>query len=362
MATIFFTGFPGFLGSELLPRVVLRSEGDTAVCLVQEKFLQMAALRAADLKAKYPALEDRIRLVAGDITQPDLGMENPREIASDVREIYHLAAIYDLSVPRSIGMKVNVDGTRNMLDFADSCTQLNRFQYVSTCYVSGAWPGIFGERDLEKGQQFNNFYEETKYLAEVEVQKRMHHGLPATIYRPAIVVGDSDSGETQKYDGPYYVIRWLLRQPFVAILPIVGNPNVVRVNVVPRDFVIRAIGYLSGLESSAGKVYQLADPNPLTVSELIDVIGKATGRLVIRVPAMKFFAKAAIDYVPGVFQVMQIPSAVIDYFTLPTYYSVEQTLRDLDGSGIDIPNLPDYINNLVRFVYKHPEVSSAAMT
>ena len=230
-----------------------------------------------------------------------------QEIASDVREIYHLAAIYDLSVPRSIGMKVNVDGTRNMLDFADSCTQLNRFQYVSTCYVSGAWPGIFGERDLEKGQQFNNFYEETKYLAEVEVQKRMHHGLPVTIYRPAIVVGDSDSGETQKYDGPYYVIRWLLRQPFVAILPIVGNPNVVRVNVVPRDFVIRAIGYLSGLESSAGKVYQLADPNPLTVSELIDVIGKATGRLVVRVPAIKFFAKAAIDYVPGVFQVMQIP-------------------------------------------------------
>lgn len=362
MKTIFFTGFPGFLGTELLPRVLLRSPDHVAVCLVQEKFIPLAKERAEQLQRRFPALEGRIDLLEGDITRPDLGIDAPAKLAKGVREIYHLAAVYDLSVRREVGMKINVDGTRHMLDFAESCPGLERFQYVSTCYVSGAWPGIFSERDLEKGQRFNNYYEETKYLAEVEVQKRMRFGLPATIYRPAIVVGDSESGETQKYDGPYYVIRWLLRQPFLAVLPIVGDPRVVRVNVVPRDFVIRAISYLSGIEGSAGKVYQLADPNPLTVSELIDVVGRATGRLVVRVPAIKFFAKAAIDYLPGVYQVMQIPSAVIDYFTLPTHFSVDQTLRDLDGSGIEIPSFPDYVNNLVRFVYKHPEISSAAMT
>ncbi len=362
MATIFFTGFPGFLGSELLPKVVLRSQDDSALCLVQEKFMQLAERRAANIVRKYPALEGRIRLIEGDITRPDLGLGELQPLASDVREIYHLAAVYDLSVRRAAGMKINVDGTTHMLDFAASCRGLERFQYVSTCYVSGIWPGIFSERDLEMGQVFNNFYEETKYLAEVEVQKRMRLGLPVTIFRPSIVVGDSESGETQKYDGPYYVIRWLLRQPFLAVLPMVGSPKLVRVNVVPRDFVIRAIGYLSGLDSSVGKVYQLADPNPLTVSELIDEVERATGRIVLRIPALKFAAKAAINYVPGVFQVMQIPSAVIDYFTLPTHYSVDQTLRDLEGSGIEIPRFPDYVNNLVRFVCNHPEISSAAMT
>ena len=96
-----------------------------------------------------------------------------------------------------------------------------RFHYVSTCYVSGRYSGVFGEEDLEKGQTFNNFYEETKYHAEVEVQKRMKNGFPATVYRPAIVVGDSHTGATQKFDGPYYVIRWLLKQPYVAIMPMV---------------------------------------------------------------------------------------------------------------------------------------------
>jgi len=120
-------------------------------------------------------------------------------------------------------MKVNVEGTRHMLDFADGCSSLRRFQYVSTCYVSGRYAGIFRETDLSKGQTFNNFYEETKYLAEVEVQEQMRQGLPATIYRPAIVVGDSRTGDTQKYDGPYFAIRWLLRQPGIAIMPVVGD-------------------------------------------------------------------------------------------------------------------------------------------
>lgn len=362
MAKILFTGYPGFLGSELLPRVLTRHRRSHAVCLVQERFLQLAEDRNHELVARHAHLEGRIELITGDITLPDLGMPDPTQLYPEVREIYHLAAVYDLSVRRQVGMKVNVEGTIHLLDFAERCRSLERFQYVSTCYVSGAWPGIFSERDLDKGQRFNNFYEETKYLAEVEVQKRMRAGLPVTIYRPAIVVGDSDSGETQKYDGPYYVIRWLLRQPLVAVLPIVGDPRVVRVNVVPRDFVVRAIDYLSGVEASIGRVYHLADPNPLTVAELIDVVGKATGRIVIRVPAIKFFAKAAIDFVPGVYPLLQIPAAVLDYFTLPTHYSVERTMQDLEAGGIEIPSFPDYVNNLVRFVHMHPDISSAAMT
>ncbi len=362
MAKVFFTGFPGFLGSELLPRVLERLPDDIAVCLIQAKFADLAARRVEELVAAHLDLEGRIELVEGDITAPDLGLGEAHELQEETTEIFHLAAVYDLSVPRPVGMKVNVEGTRYMLDFAEGCPNLRRFQYISTCYVSGSYAGIFRETDLDKGQTFNNFYEETKYLAEAEVQARMEKGLPATIYRPAIVVGDSRTGATQKYDGPYYVIRWLLRQPYLASMPMVGNPKASRVNLVPRDFVTEAIAYLSGIEASAGKVYQLADPNALTVDELVRVIAKATRRWVLPIPLPLGLAKAAIDHVPGVKWLMQIPAASVDYFVHPTHYTSDNTLADLEGSGISIPQFPDYADRLVAFVRANPDISSEAMT
>lgn len=361
MSTLFFTGFPGFLGSELVPRVLRRSEGDRALCLVQPKFAGLARQRLAEIEAREPKLAGRIQLAEGDITRAGLGLTDGSALASDITEIYHLAAVYDLSVPRAVGMKVNVEGTRNMLDFAETCGGLRRFQYVSTCYVSGRHTGIFRERDLVKGQKFNNFYEETKFLAEVDVQERMKKGLPATIYRPSIVVGDSQTGATQKYDGPYFAIRWLLRQPGIAIMPVVGDTKRTRLNLVPRDFVMDALVYLSGLPQAAGKVYQLADPDPLTIDEILDAIAKATGRMVVRVPLPLGAAKAAIDWVPGVYKLMQIPSSSIDYFVHPTFYDPANTLADLAGSGIELPPLRSYLPTLVAFTKAHPEVGSEAM-
>ena len=363
MATVFFTGFPGFLGSELLPRVLARSAERRAVCIVQEKFADLARKRVEELTERQCQLRDRIQLVTGDITEPDLGLGGERQrLAGETTEIFHLAAVYDLSVRRPVGMKVNVDGTRHVLDFAGQCPRLGRFQYVSTCFVSGRWAGIFGEDDLERGQSFNNCYEETKYLAEVEVQERMRRGLPTTIYRPAIVVGDSCTGATQKYDGPYFVIRWMLRQLWIAVVPVVGDPRAVRVNLVPRDFVVDAIAYLSGREESLGKVYQLADPEPLTVDELLEVVGRATERRLWRLPLPLAAARAAIDWVPGVYRLMKIPSSSVDYFAHPTHYTCRNTLRDLEGSGIAVPPFPSYVGRLVEFVRAHPEIGSAAMT
>lgn len=363
MSTIFVTGFPGFLGSRLLPGVVQRREGARAVCLVQGKFAELARARAAELEREHPGLAGRIRLVEGDITKPDLGLDPAERAAleADVVEVYHLAAIYDLSVRREPAMRVNLDGTRHVLDFASACRGFERFQYVSTCYVSGCHAGTFRETDLELGQSFNNFYEETKFLAEVEVQERMRGGLPATVYRPAIVVGDSETGETQKYDGPYYVIRWVLRQGRRALVPVVGDAAAHRVNVVPSDFVIAAIEHLSGLDGSRGVVYQLADPAPLTVDEILRLTERATGRKIVRLPLPLGLAKGALDYVPFLERVMGIPAASVDYFVQPTDYSSEHTRRDLAGTGIACPPLPSYFDRLVEFVRAHPEIGAAAM-
>jgi nucleoside-diphosphate-sugar epimerase len=348
---IFFTGFPGFLGSELLPRVLARTD-EVALCLVQPKFRALAEERARQIEAAHPALASRIRLVEGDLTQPMDSID-----ARDVREIYHLAAVYDLTVAREVGMRVNVTGTTRVLDLAERSSRLERLHYVSTCYVSGRHPGVFTEDDLEKGQAFNNFYEETKQLAEVEVRKRMSR-VPATVYRPSVVVGDSTTGATQKFDGPYFVMQWLMRQPRIAVLPVVGRPSRYRFNVVPRDFIIAAIAYLSGLRSNVGATYALADPRPLTVDETIDTIAAATGRTVLRIPLTKGIAKGALRYVPGVYRLMRIPPAAVDYFVHPTTYDTTRATADLAGSGIAAPDLRDYAANLVSFARNHPEIGS----
>jgi len=354
VSVIFFTGFPGFLGSELLPRVVLRTDHD-ALCLVQPKFRALAEERAAQLVKTHPALANRIHLVEGDLTEP-----LDHVAAEDVREIYHLAAIYDLAVARDVAMRVNVTGTRRVLDLAERAPRLERLHYVSTCYVSGRYPGVFTEEDLEKGQSFNNYYEETKQLAEVDVRKRMPH-LPITVYRPSVTVGDSVTGATQKFDGPYFVMQWLLRQPRLAVLPVVGRPSQYTFNVVPRDFVIQAMTYLSGLTTNAGRTYALADPHPLTVDETIDTIAAATNRTVLRVPMTKGLAKGALQYVPGVYRLMRIPPAAVDYFVHPATYDTTNATTDLAAAGIVAPRLRDYAPKLVEFARAHPEIGSAAM-
>ncbi len=362
MPTILFTGFPGFLGTELLARVMKRQPREVgATCLVQAKYLEQARQRVAALVAQHPELAGRIELCAGDITKPNLGFMGLEELALQTVEIFHLAALYDLSAPRDLAMRINVDGTHHMLEFAVACPKLRRFHHMSTCYVSGSYPGAFTERDLQRGQRFNNHYEETKYLAELEVQRRMREGLPVTIYRPAIVMGNSATGETQKYDGPYFILQWVMRQWQYALVPMVGQPDQIRVNVVPSDFVVEAVSYLSGLERSVNKVYQLCDAQPLTVREMLDALGRATGKNVVKLPLPAWLARNAIAHAPGLKRLTGIPAEAIDYFCQPTYYTCDNTLADLEGSGIRCPRFGEYAPRLADFMKQHPEIGSAAM-
>lgn len=357
--TVFLTGFPGFLGSALLPRILRRSEG-TATCLVQSKFAAAAERRVAELCTVDASLQGRIRLVEGDITRPGLGLD--AAVLNGVTEAWHLAAIYDLGVARDVGVRVNVEGTRNVLDALQRGSTMTRLHYFSTCYVSGRFAGPFGEDDLEVGAPFNNYYEETKHLAEVEVRRRMAAGMPATIYRPSIVIGDSDTGETQKYDGPYFLMQWLLRQRRHAIMPMVGDPAMTRMNVVPRDFVVDAVEYLSALSVSEGRTYQLADPSALTVEEMTDALAHATDRDLIRIRLPRKAARASIAHVPGLYRLMRIPPEAVDYLAHPTHYLTDRCRADLAGSGIEPPPFGSYVDRLVQFMRSHPEVGSAAMS
>jgi len=190
----------------------------------------------------------------------------------------------------------------------------------------------------------------------------MADGLAATVYRPGIVVGDSTTGETQKYDGPYFLASFLRRQPPVALIPAVGAADRVRVCLVPRDFVIQAMDELSVLDVSVGRTYALTDPNPPTVRELVDVFARHLGKRVIWARVPLGLTRAVVGSVPGLEWLLGIPAESLDYFASPTTYSTTNTLSDLAGTGLECPVFEDYADTLLDFMTHHPEIDASAMT
>ena len=211
-----------------------------------------------------------------------------------------------------------MEGTAHVLDLCRTLSRLRRLQYVSTCYVSGRYDGAFTEEMLDEGQTFLNHYESTKFEAELLVRKAMADGVPATVYRPGIVVGDSTTGQTQKYDGPYFLAAFLRRQPAIALVPAVGDADSVVISLVPRDFVISAMDGLSVLDRTVGRTFALTDPNPPTVRELVDLFAGHLGKRVVWARLPLGFARATLGSVPGLERLLGIPAEGLDYFASRT--------------------------------------------
>jgi thioester reductase-like protein len=350
--TILLTGFPGFIGTKLVPRILERQPRARVECLVQEKFVDAARGAVAALEAEHPRARGRIGLVTGDITARALGIEakQARELRRSLVQAWHLAAVYDLAVARDVGRRINVEGTKNVLEFIAPAKGLERLQYVSTAYVSGTARGTFRETDLDVGQGFKNHYEETKFQAEVEVVRSK---VPCTIYRPGIVVGDSRTGETAKFDGPYFVLRMMERLPSPGIFFRIGL-GFGTVNVVPVDFVVESMAALSAAPGSLGKTYHLCDPQPHSPGELAEMFAEAIGKSFAFVPVPLAVAKAVFAPRP-VQRFFGMPVQALDYFDDPVRHDTGQATKDLGALGIECPRLADYLPRLVSFYTTHRE-------
>ncbi len=351
--TIFTTGFPGFIASRLLER--LAGPDVFAYLLVQPAFVEKAMAEIERIASATEMPLENIALIEGDITKANLGIsdEDIETVRNEVTDIFHLAAVYDLAVAKDVAFAVNFDGTKKVNAFAASVENLKRYNYISTCYVAGKRTGRILETELKHNAGFRNYYEETKYLAELEVEK-LKNDLPVTIFRPSVVVGDSQTGETAKYDGIYYLIKYLMKAPGLLRLVNVGNPEV-RLNLVPVDFVVDGIAALSRDDNALGKTIALADPTPLATAELFNVISEnLSGKRSLITPPAKlvewFLSTSVSPPLTG------LPHSGVPYFFVAQTYDTELADSFLKSHGIECPRFLDYAKNLLDFVKKHPTV------
>ncbi len=343
--SIFLTGFPGFIAERLVARLI--DPGTQFFLLVQPQFVGSAAASVERLADAAGVPLENFALIEGDVTLPGLGIpaDDLKTIREETTEVFHLAAVYDLAVDRETAMAVNLEGTRNVNDLCRSIGDLTRYNYVSTCYVAGKRTGRILETELTHSAGFRNFYEESKYLAEIEVEE-LKEILPATIYRPSVVVGDSTTGETAKYDGIYYLIGYLLRSPSLLRLVNVGSKDV-RLNLVPVDFVADSIAELSADPLAVGETVAIADPSPLTTATLFDVIAESlTGkRSVLTPPASLVQSSLMLSVSPGL---TGLPHAGVPYFFLSQEYDTAVAERLLAPHGIAAPRFDEYAPKVVE--------------
>jgi thioester reductase-like protein len=357
---ILLTGFPGFLGERLLPRLLESSPSARYLCLVQPKFEAMARQAMERIVAGHAGFRERAELVLGDITETGLGlaMADAHRVQSALTGCFHLAAVYDLAVHRDVAFRVNVHGTRNVLQFLQDAPRFERLDYVSTAYVSGAATGVFREGDLDVGQAFKNHYEETKFLAEVEVRKS---AVPSTVYRPGIVVGDSRTGETAKFDGPYFALTAMGRLPSPGVFIRIGSGRET-VNLVPSDFVIEALARLSAAPDTLGRVFHLTDPSPVPTLEIERLFARALGKRFVYLPVPLSIARLLFAPAP-VQRFFGMPVQALAYFDHACRYDCSEATAALASLGIACPRFPDYVGRLVDFYrQKRGEVRTAAMT
>jgi len=351
----FVTGATGFIGKRLV-KALLARRGTTVSFLVRNG----SEGKVGDLLEYWGlsgAAKSRATPVTGDLTAKKLGVapETLKAMKGHIDAVYHLAAVYDLKADAESQVQVNVEGTRNVVEFAKA-VDAGHLHHVSSIAATGLYEGVFREDMFEEAENLDHPYFMTKHESEKIVRKESK--VPWTVYRPALVVGDSKTGEMDKIDGPYYFFKVIqrMRQILPPWFPSIGLEGG-RINIVPVDFVVKCIDHISHLKANqAGKCYHLVDPVGYRVGDVLDIFSRAA-----HAPKMNLFVNAALfGFVPksvkkgmmALAPVRRIRNAIVkdlglpeDMFTFvnyPTRFDRRELDAALKGSGIECPNLHDY--------------------
>lgn len=346
---VFFTGFPGFIGRRLVRELL--AEGAVVHCLVQPQALTQAQGEGESLCREVGVAKERLVLCPGDITREDLGLAPGERAAltAQVSHVFHLAAVYDLAVSEALAQRVNVAGTEHINRFCRDCQNLQGYIYYSTCYVSGTFTGRFLEDDLELGQAFKNHYESTKHAAEVLVRGQMAQ-VPTVVIRPSIVVGDSQTGEIPKFDGPGFIMAFA-RKFRILPLPYVGTGSA-RFNLVPVDYLVAATMVLAKNPKAYGHTFQVADSKPHLIRDVYAQIvrlitGKAPRWTMVEGPVVWLHRFGWARKLTG------LELETFAYQTHQVEYDTTNTEKFLAGSGVSCPDFIGILPNLVTYFLEH---------
>src|SRR4051812_35542667 len=344
MATYFVTGGTGFIGRHLLGEL-LKREDATIHALVRE-----------ESRDKLVA-HDRVKPVIGDLSQEHLGIEGFDE---RIDHFFHLAAIYDLAAGEDAMTKANVDGTRHVVEFANSI-DVGMFHHTSSIAVAGRYSGTFREDMFDEGQDLPHAYHRTKYESEQVVRSEL--SAPLRIYRPGIVVGHSETGQTDKIDGPYYGFKLIqkLRYALPQWFPLAG-PEGQNMPLVPVDFVARAMDHIAHMDDGDlyGNTFHLVGSEPLTFGQVINEFAHAAHapELAMRVDskitnAIPKPVRMGLKGFPPIARARKtlmtdlgIPEGAMEIRDFRCEFDARDSHRALEDTGISVPPLADYASKL----------------
>ena len=358
----FVTGATGFIGKRLVKKLLER-KGAVVHFLIRKE----SADKVAELRSYWGVSATRAVPVFGDLTAKKLGVASDeiKKLKGQVDHFYHLAAVYDLGADEETQVAVNIDGTRNTVDLAKAI-DAGHFHHVSSIAAAGLYEGVFREDMFDEAEGLDHPYFQTKHESEKIV--RQDCKVPWTVYRPAMVVGDSTTGEMDKIDGPYYFFKLIqrLRQLLPPWMPTVGLEGG-RINIVPVDFVVNALNVISHQQSIVHKCFHLVDPVGYRVGDVLDIFSRAA-----HAPRMNLFVNAALlGFIPkgikkslmamapvrrvrnAIMKDLGLPEDMLTFVNYPTRFDCRETLAALKGSGLSCPNLKDYAWRLWDYWERH---------
>lgn len=332
------TGFP-----RLLARRMAQALRGPVTLLAQEKDADRANAFASTLRDA--------RVLTGDVSSMHLGLSTAeyRELSQDCVEIVHAAERSDLAADLPTLERVNVEGTRAVLELAQDCRRLRRLTHFSTVFVSGDRVGVIAEDELSAGQAFRNYHEQTMFEAELLVRRAMGQ-LPCTVLRPAFIVGDSRTGEIDRFDGPYIVAGILLSTRLQVPLPLPGD-GVAPLNVVPIDFVVAASAAIHQDARAVGRTFHIVDPNPSSSRRVYERVAERAGKKLPRL-SLGYKLTDRLLKLPGLEKLTREQRMAFATVNHLSFYSSRNTLELLDGTGISCPPIESYLEKLIEYAEK----------
>ena len=362
----FVTGATGFIGKRLVKKLLERKGSVVHFLIRKESESKVDGLRAywglTDAKSAARAVP-----VFGDLTTKKLGVATDvvKALKGQINHFYHLAAVYDLSADEASQVAVNIEGTRNTVDLAKAI-DAGHFHHVSSIAAAGLYEGVFREDMFEEAENYEHPYFMTKHESEKIVRKECKGAW--SVYRPAMVVGDSATGEMDKIDGPYYFFKLIqrMRQLLPPWMPTIGLEGG-RINIVPVDFVVNALDVISHKTAINKKCYHLVDPEGYRVGDVLDIFCRAAHaprmNLFVNAALLGFIPKSVTKSIMGIAPVRRIRNAILKDLALPedmltfvnypTRFDCRDTLEALKGTGVECPKLDSYAWRLWDYWERH---------